>query len=125
MKIAIPVTKYYGLENSVYGHFGSAPAFALVDAATMAVALLANRDQGHIHGACSPIKALAGAKPDAVVVNSIGAGALLGLRSAGIKVYRFAGGTVAEAVRQFQAGALHEMDENAVCAGHADGHTCH
>ncbi|MBU4199967.1 MAG: NifB/NifX family molybdenum-iron cluster-binding protein [Verrucomicrobia bacterium] len=125
MKIAIPVAEYRGLESPVYGHFGSAAAFALVDAETLAVAPLANRDQGHIHGACSPINALAGAKPDAVIVNGIGAGALLGLHSAGIKVYRFAGGTVAEAVRQLQAGALPEMDENAVCVGHADGHTCH
>jgi predicted Fe-Mo cluster-binding NifX family protein len=109
----------------VYGHFGSAPAFALVDAETMSVEAIGNRDHAHVHGACSPMKALAGARPDTVIVGGIGMGALLGLREAGIKVYRCIGGTVVDAVRQLKAAALQEIEENGACAGHAGGHACH
>ena len=125
MKIAIPVAEYLGLESPVYGHFGSAPAFALVDAETMSVKAINNSDHAHVHGACSPMKALAGARPDAVVVGGIGMGALLGLRAAGIKVFRAVDGTVADAVRQLKAAELPEIEENGACAGHGSGHSCH
>ena len=124
MKVCIPVGEYCGLDSPVYGHFGSAPCFALVDTETMAIELLSNRDKEHVHGACSPMKAIAGEKPDAIIVGGIGAGALLGLRAAGIMVYRSTGGTIAQVVRLFKAGKLSEMDENAACAGHASGHDC-
>ena len=125
MKIAIPVAEYRGLESPVYGHFGSAPVFALVNSETMSVAAIGNGDHAHIHGMCSPMKALAGARPDAVIVGGIGAGALIGLRSAGIKVYRAVDGTVADAVRQFKAGELPEIEEDGACAGHGGDHPCH
>ena len=125
MKIASPVAEYLGLESHVYGHFGSASAFALVDAETMSVEAVSNSDKAHVHGACSPMRALAGARPDVVIVGGIGGGALMGLREAGIKVFRAAGGTVADAVRQFKAAELTEIDESGVCPGHAGGHTCH
>jgi len=125
MKVAIPVAEDCGLESLVYGHFGSAPVFVLVDSETMSVEALGNADQVHAHGQCSPMKALAGASPEAVVVGGIGLGAVRGLRAAGIKVYHCDGGTVAQAVQQLQAGALPEMNESAACSGHAGGHTCH
>jgi len=125
MKIAIPVAEYNGLESPVYGHFGSAPVFALVDAETMSAEPIGNRDHGHVHGQCSPLKALAGARPDAIIVGGIGMGALLGLREAGMKVYRCSGGTVEEAVRQFKAGQLAEIENDGVCDGHGGGHSCH
>jgi predicted Fe-Mo cluster-binding NifX family protein len=125
MRICIPVAEFKGLESPVYGHFGSASAFALVDTETLSVEPVANRDHGHVHGACSPLKALADVRPDAVVVGGIGAGALRGLRGAGVKVYHAAGCTVAEAVRRIQGGELNEILENAVCPGHGEGSGCH
>jgi predicted Fe-Mo cluster-binding NifX family protein len=80
MRICIPVAEYQGLESQVYGHFGSAESFVMVDTETMAVARLSNGDREHVHGACSPLAALAGARPDAVLVGGIGPGALMGLR---------------------------------------------
>jgi|GEM_PF-5690293 len=62
---------------------------------------------------------------EAVVVGGIGMGALLGLRAAGIKVFRAAEGTVADAVRQVKAAELPEIDENGACAGHGGDHSCH
>ncbi len=125
MKIAIPVTEYRGLESPVSGHFGSAPAFALVDPETMSIEELGNRDHNHVHGACSPMKALAGARPEVVIVGGIGLGALTGLRAAGVQVYRCADGTVADAVRRFKAAQLAQIEETGACSGHAAGHSCH
>lgn len=121
MKIGIPVAEYHGLDSQVYGHFGSAPGFALVDSENLSIEPVSNRDHDHVHGACSPVRALAGAKPDVVVVGGMGAGALRGLRSLGIRVYRCSGGTIAEAVRQLRTGELAELDDSAVCAGHGGG----
>jgi len=125
MKVAVPVGEYNGLKSKVYGHFGSAPAFAIVDSETLTVEPIDNQNLDHEHGACSPMKALAGARPDVVIVGGMGAGALMGLRAAGIKVYHSSGGTVEQAVSLLKAGELVEMDERASCAGHAGGHTCH
>lgn len=124
MKVCIPVMEYRGLESEVYGHFGAAPAFAIVDCETMAVEQVGNEDQTHVHGQCSPVKALAGARPEVVVVGGIGVGALRGLRSVGIKVYRCAGQTVADAVDLLKNGKLSEIREDDTCTGHSGGHSC-
>jgi predicted Fe-Mo cluster-binding NifX family protein len=124
MRIAVPVAEYCGLESPVYGHFGSAPVFVLVDSETMSVEALGNQDQTHVHGQCSPMKALAGARPEAVAVGGIGTGALVGLRQAGIKVYQAAGKTVAEIVSLLKKGELPEIREDDACAGHSGGHSC-
>jgi len=125
MKVCIPVTQYCGLDSPVYGHFGSAPIFVLVDSDTMSVESLVNRDEVHAHGQCSLLKALAGAKPDAVIVGGIGAGALLGLRRAGIRVFQGAGKTVAEIVSLLRNGDLSEVDPEHACRGHGEGPGCH
>jgi predicted Fe-Mo cluster-binding NifX family protein len=125
MKVCIPVTEYRGLESPVYGHFGSAPLFVLVDSDTMSAECLGNPDEAHVHGQCSPVKALGGARPDAVAVAGIGAGALFGLRAAGIRVYQAAGKTVAEVVSLLKSGDLKEIDQQHACAGHGEGSGCH
>ncbi len=125
MMIAFPVEEYQGLESQIYGHFGSAPSFLLLNSETMAVENLTNADQNHIHGSCSPMKALAGRKIDAVVVGGIGMGALNGLQMAGIKVYRAQTGTVADVAKALKAGSLSEFGSENTCAGHAGGVSCH
>ncbi len=125
MKICIPVAEFRGPDSVVYGHFGSAPGFVMADTETMNIEPLANSDRGHAHGQCSPIKALAGASPDAVLVGGMGMGALRGLRSQGIRVFGCAEMTVSEAIRRFTAGELNELDENATCSGHSHGNHCH
>ena len=57
MKIAFPTQKDVGLESEVYGHFGSANLFIIVDSETGAVSSTGNPDQDHIHGRCQPLKA--------------------------------------------------------------------
>ena len=125
MKLCIPVAELAGWESRVYGHFGSAPLFVQVDSDTMSLEALNNQDRGHGHGQCRPMHALAGARPDAVVVGGIGAGALHGLRQAGIKVYQATGGTVAEVVELLRKGELHEVAPEHACGGHGHGGGCH
>lgn len=110
-QVCIPVGEYCGLDSPVYGHFGSAPCFAVVDSDTMAVERLSNRDKEHVHGACSPMKALAGQKIDAILVGGIGPGALMGLRQAGVAVFLAPEGSVSDVLRLFKDGKLKALDE--------------
>jgi predicted Fe-Mo cluster-binding NifX family protein len=121
MKVSIPVSEFRGLDSPVCGHFGSAPCFVLVDTETMSVEPLSNRDEHHVHGACSPLRALAGRSVDMVLVDGIGAGALHGLRRGGIPVHRAPSGTVAEAIRAFQEGRTEVLAGEPTCVGHAHG----
>ncbi len=88
MNICIPVTADRGLESPVSGHFGSAPIYMLVDVETREARALSNTRAVHEHGACRPLDALAGHEIDAIVVGGIGAGALMKLQGAGIRVFR-------------------------------------
>ena len=64
-------------------------------------------------------------RADAVIVGEIGGGAVRGLRQSGIAVYQSPAQTVAEAVAQFNAGELPELDAQHACSGHAVGGDCH
>ena len=125
MNLCISVEEYRGLDSIVFGHFGSAPAFALVNTETMIVEALDNHDHDHQHGMCSPLKAIGSRPVDAVIVGGIGPGAIRGLQAAGIDVFRFVGGTVADAVQQYMAGALPALTLQHACGGHGTGHDCH
>ncbi len=118
MKLCFPVKLTQDLESEVYGHFGSAPCFLIVDTASGSITTIANADQHHSHGMCSPFKALSGRAVDAVVVGGIGSGALSKLTAAGVPVYRAMALTVRDNLDLFRAGMLPEFRPNHVCAGH-------
>ena len=122
MKLCIPVERNEGLNSLVYGHFGSAPLFLVVDTETREVNEISNRDLHHMHGACSPLKALGGVSVDAIVVGGIGAGALKGLNQAGLKVFQSQGVTVVDNLTCLSMDMLPELSPNQVCGGH--GHGC-
>lgn len=124
MKVCFPVKDSPSLESEVYGHFGSAPAFVLVDTDTNNLKVIGNADQHHAHGMCSPLKALGGHNIDCVVVGGIGGGALTKLNQSGIRVYKAAAGTVSENLALFAAGSLSAFSPGHVCGGHADGSAC-
>ena len=73
MKIAFPVQEDRGMDSAVYGHFGSAPHFIIVDSDNGAFQAASNPDMHHQHGQCQPIAALSGNPVDAIVVGGIGA----------------------------------------------------
>jgi predicted Fe-Mo cluster-binding NifX family protein len=124
MKVCFPVENNEGIQSKVFGHFGSAPIFLVIDTATKEVAEVINRDQHHEHGRCSPLKALGGKEVDAVVVGGIGGGAIGGLTRAGIQVFKAQDGTVADNIEKFVAKELSVMDSSQCCGGHGKGHGC-
>jgi predicted Fe-Mo cluster-binding NifX family protein len=124
MKICFPVEQANGLESTVYGHFGSAPAFVIIDTERANDVTVANANRVHEHGACNPIMAMGGASVDAVVVGGIGAGAIGKLNGLGVRVFRAAAGTVRENLSLFSAGSLPEMTVDHACGGHAHGGGC-
>ncbi len=124
MQLAFPTVEDKGMESPLFGHFGSARYFIVLDTERKTVSTLSNADANHVHGQCQPLKALGNSPVEAVVVGGIGLGALQKLNQAGIKVYRGVEGTVSENARLAEMGALPEFGSNDTCAGH-HGHECH
>ncbi len=124
MRIAFPSQVDLGAESALFGHFGSAGFFIIVESEDGTIETIANEDLHHAHGRCQPLKALGGATVDAVVVGGIGAGALRGLLAGGIKVYRGVEGTVKENLQLIKTGRLPEFTFDQTCAGHGPGGGC-
>ena len=118
MIVAFPTQEDRALESEVYGHFGSANAFLIVDLDTEEAKALVNRDRQHAHGQCQPLAALNGHPVDAVVVGGIGRGALMKLNAAGIAVYRAVEGSVADNMALLRQDQLPRMMPGDTCAGH-------
>ncbi len=121
MNICIPITDDHGLESPVCAHFGSAPAFLLVDTASGALRAIPNGNQHHAHGQCSPLASLEGERIDAMAVGGIGAGAMSRLAAAGIPVHLTEHATVRETVTALLAGSLPVMGPDLACAHHGHG----
>jgi len=124
MKVCFPVGKAEGLESKVYGHFGSAPVFIVVDTENNNVTIINNNDQHHAHGACNPMKALNDQTVDAIVVGGIGAGALSRLNQIGIKVFQAQTQTVRENIQMLKDQNLPEFTLQHTCAGHGHSGGC-
>jgi predicted Fe-Mo cluster-binding NifX family protein len=124
MKVCFAVEKDEGMESAVYGHFGSAPAFMIVDTESRSAAAVGNRDMIHAHGACNPLMALGGRNVDAVVVGGIGGGALTKLNTAGIRVYGIMAATIKENLDLLTANGLPELTLEHSCGGHQHRNGC-
>jgi predicted Fe-Mo cluster-binding NifX family protein len=122
MNICIPIDEDKGLQSPVCAHFGSAPAFMILDLDSGACRAILNGNQNHDHGTCSPLAALQGERIDGMVVGGIGMGALNRLMSANIRVYLSEHRTVEETARAFKSGTLKQMQPNMACAHHGQGH---
>lgn len=117
MKVCIPISEDRGLDSPVCGHFGSAPAFLIVDNETHAHRVLVNMNAHHEHGHCTPIAMLSSERIDAFVVGGIGAGALANLLATGAEVYRGALGPAASALESLASGTLRNVSAADTC-GH-------
>jgi predicted Fe-Mo cluster-binding NifX family protein len=118
MKIAFPTQNDQGLHSTVYGHFGSAACFVIVDTATGSYETVVNADAHHLHGNCQPLKALGDQPVQAVVVGGIGGGALRKLMAAGIHTYRAVEGSVIENLDLIKARKLPMFTLDQTCGGH-------
>jgi len=124
MKIAFPTEDDRGVEGLVYGHFGSAPFFIIIETGNSQVEAIVNQNIEHEHGQCQPLTALGGKRVDVVVVGGIGGGALRKLQSAGTKVYRAVEGTVHENLELVKSERLPELTLDQTCAGHGRHGEC-
>jgi predicted Fe-Mo cluster-binding NifX family protein len=124
MKVCFAVQENQGVDSTVYNHFGSAPLFVMVDTDVDGATIVDNQDRDHVHGACNPIMAIGGNDIDAVVVGGIGAGAIRGLNSRGIKVYRSVAATVKENLDLLKDGRLPELTMQHACGGHGQQGGC-
>ena len=122
MNICIPVDDNQGLQSPVCAHFGSAPAFMIVDIDTGSCRAIPNNNQHHGHGMCMPLALLQGEAIDGLVVGGIGMGALGKLNAANIGVYLAEHATVGETVAAFKAGTLKLLQPGMACAHHGQGH---
>lgn len=124
MIIAVPIEKDEGLESRVCAHFGSAPAFLIIDTNTSACRAVQNINQHHAHGACLPLASLQGERLYGIVVGGIGAGALSRLNAAGLSVYLASAPTVAETISALKSGSLARVGPGMACGHHGQGHGC-
>jgi predicted Fe-Mo cluster-binding NifX family protein len=113
-----------GLQSEVYGHFGSAPAFIVVETDTNSVISIQNKDMHHAHGSCNPLKKLNNQQVDAMVVGGIGTGALTILNQSGIKVLQAQAPSVHENIALLKEGKLPEFSPQHTCAGHGHAGGC-
>jgi len=121
VNICIPITSDEGLDSPVCAHFGSAPAFLIVDTDSGICRSVANTNQHHGHGMCAPLASLRGERIDALVVGGIGAGAMGKLAAAGIPVHLAEHATVRETVDALVAGTLPVMGPDLACGHHGQG----
>ena len=124
MKICFPVQENSGLTSQIFGHFGSAPMFVVVNTDTSEVTSVINSDQIHQHGACNPVAGLGGHQVDAIVVGGIGGGALSKLNNSGMRVFQAQDGTIAKNIELFKTNDLPEFMPGHTCGGHGLDHGC-
>jgi predicted Fe-Mo cluster-binding NifX family protein len=122
MILCIPVERDEGSKSRIYGHFGSAPVFILVDPESMEYSTVQNDNSHHAHGMCNPVAALGGRPVDGVLLASIGRRALEKLHAMGITVYRSSAVTVEEAAREHLEGNLEVMTLDSACGRHGQHH---
>jgi predicted Fe-Mo cluster-binding NifX family protein len=121
MIICLPVLEAKGSDSVIFGHFGSAPFFALYDTETQNVSTVDNRLGEHEHGQCMPVDAIRKTGAGAVLCKGMGLRAANLLIEAGITPYMVDAGTVAEAIIQFKAKKVSVMDASRACQHHG----CH
>ncbi len=118
MKVGFAVQVNEGLDSIVYAHFGSAPAFVIVDTDFQQISAVNNSNEHHVHGACNPVMALGGNSIDAIVVGGIGPGAIMKLNAMGVKVYRAGAPTVKENIALLGNKGLQELSMDDSCREH-------
>jgi predicted Fe-Mo cluster-binding NifX family protein len=126
MNVCIPVNRPENGASPVCAHFGSAPAFLIVNTEVGTYRTVVTGGQ-HM---CGAIGTLQSAQVESVIVGGIGMGALNRLAAAGIQVFAAQHATVDENLAALKAGQLPLMTLDGACAhhgheqGHGQGHGC-
>lgn len=122
MILAIPTNDISGLHAAVFGHFGSAPYFAIYDGQKHTVTFINNANSEPAHGQCQPTDKLTAASVNMVVCKGMGRRAISKLNDLGIKVYYAADALVVDdVIRKLNNNELPELSIENLCVGHG----CH
>jgi predicted Fe-Mo cluster-binding NifX family protein len=121
MKICMPVLDANGMNSVVYGHFGSAPFFAVYDTEKQDISFVNNNESEHEHGQCMPVAALQKIGAEAVLCKGMGMRAANLLLGAGITPYMVDAETILEALKQYEAKNIAVLDASKACQHHG----CH
>jgi len=121
MKICMPVSSSDGKNSQIYGHFGSAPYFAIYDSGTENVAVVNNCVGEHEHGQCMPVNAIRNTGAEAVLCKGMGMRAANLLAEAGITAYMVDAAIVSEAIEKYKTKDIVVLDASRAC----QGHDCH
>lgn len=124
MNVCIPVNEPQYGASSVCAHFGSAPAFLIVNTEVGTYRTVVTGGQ-HM---CGAIGTLRSENVESAIVGGIGMGALNRLAAAGIQVFAAQHATVDENLAALKAGQLPLMSLDGACArdghGRGQGHGC-
>lgn len=123
MKVCMPTQGKGGLEEVVFGHFGSAPYFTIYDSENKTIEIIDNNNEHHTHGTCNPVGSIAEFQVSAVLTRGIGRRAIELLNNSGIKVLLSEDLSVKETIEKFEKNELREILPSDGCGGH--GHSCH
>jgi predicted Fe-Mo cluster-binding NifX family protein len=121
MIICLPVLDDKGMDSIVFGHFGSAPFFALFDTESNGVSIVKNSLGEHEHGQCMPVDAIKKTGAEAVLCKGMGMRAAQMLIQAGITPYMVEAEMVSDAIARFKANDVTVLDASNACQHHG----CH
>lgn len=126
MKIFIPTQTDEGLDAKVNAHFGSTPYFTVYETETKQMEIMENKKIPGQHGSGSPRRRVVDSGCGAVITFGLGKRAILGLEESGVKVYKAKGQTVADVLREFEAGNLSLVTIDDACVhNHSGDHHDH
>jgi predicted Fe-Mo cluster-binding NifX family protein len=118
MKICFPTQDSAGFSAVLFGHFGSAPFFTIVNSETDELETISNRNEHHQHGNCTPMQSLQGKNIEAVICRGMGRRAVQALKDAGITVFIGEGRTVEHSLQKFRDNQLKALTVEDACQGH-------
>lgn len=109
MKICQPTETEQGTNNSLHGHFRSAPRFVIFDTETDALELLGNKRKLGDKEYCGHLSPLGDNDVDVAIVGGIGKCALSKMWNCGMKVYRAMTHRLDENIDLLKKGELTEL----------------
>jgi len=118
MIICIPTSGNAGIEEQVYGHFGTCRYLVLYNTENEEIEILEHKSESHGTGICTPFAFIEGKNVDVILTQGMGRRALDILYASGAKAFYLEGDTVKEAVGKYLAGELKEITPENSCRGH-------
>lgn len=122
MKVGIPSNNPGGLDAGVSAHFGHCELFTAVEIEESQIKSVWTIDNNGEHNCMIPVRKMADAGIDAVLIGGIGRRPLMEFQNCGIKVFVGAAETVKDALQNYLGGSLMEATVKDVCGG---GSHCH